>query len=172
VGQYRRLDGQSTLFRANVLGPGDNELNENYDRRTVYYDAGGGNEAQYDIWGASLKVDYDFGGATLTSITAHDESEGHSRGDIDGGYGAVFLPVMGPGFIPFPSDTQDSIDLKQTTQEVRLASNGTGAFAWQVGGFYFDSDFTVLTQGFDFPPPTLVRHQNESWALFGQGSYQ
>jgi iron complex outermembrane receptor protein len=171
MGQYRRLDGQSTLFRANVLGPGDNELNDNYDRKTVYYDAGGGNEAQYDIWGASLKVDYDFGGATLTSITAHDESEGHSRGDIDGGFGAVFLPVMGPGFIPFPSDTQDSIDLKQTTQEVRLASNGDGAFTWQVGGFYFDSGFTVLTQGFDFPPPTLVRHDNQSWAVFGQGSY-
>ncbi len=167
MGQIRSLDGQSTLFRANILGPGNNELNDNYDRDTVYYDAGGGNEAQYDLWGARLKVDYDFGGLTLTSITAHDESEGHSRGDIDGGN-----LVTGPGFIPFPSDTQDSIDLKQTTQEVRLASDGSGAFSWQVGGFYFDSDFTVLTQGFDFPPPTLVRHQNESWAVFGQGSYQ
>lgn len=172
MGQIRSLDGQSTLFRANILGPGDNELNENYDRKTVFYDAGGQNDAQYDLWGARLKIDYEFDGVTLTSITAHDESEGHSRGDIDGGFGAVFLPVMGPGFIPFPSDTQDSIDLKQTTQEVRLASAGDGPFSWQVGGFYFDSEFTVLTQGFDFPPPTLVQHWNESWAVFGQGSYE
>jgi len=171
TGQIRSLDGQSTLFRANILGPGDNELNDNYDRKTVFYDAGGRNEAQYDLWGARLRVDYEFDGATLTSITAHDESEGHSRGDIDGGFGAVFLPEMGPGLIPFPSDTQDSIDLKQTTQELRLASAGDGPFSWQIGGFWFDSEFTVLTEGFTFPPPTLVQHWNESWAVFGQGRY-
>ncbi|MXO58326.1 TonB-dependent receptor [Altererythrobacter salegens] len=167
-GQYRKLDGTSTLFRANILGPSNNELNGNYKRRTVYYDAGGGNEANYKMYGGTLKADYEFEGATLTSITATYHSEGSSRGDIDGGYGASFLPFMGPGFIPFPSDTKDSIDLDQFTQEVRLASDGDGAFTWQVGGFYFDSDFTVLTEGFTFPPPVEVRHQNESWALFGQ----
>ncbi len=114
---------------------------------------------------ARCRSEYEFGGATLTSITAHYESEGLSRGDIDGG-NAVFLPD--PGFIPFPSDTQDSIDLSQTTQEIRLASRGGGPFTWQVGAFYFDSDFTVLTEGFTFPPPVAVRHTNESWAVFGQ----
>jgi iron complex outermembrane recepter protein len=162
LAQYRDLNGQSTLFRANILGPGNNELNANYDRETVFYDAGGGNPADYEVWGASLRADYEFDRATLTSITAHNESEGSSRGDIDGGN------PTGPGFIPFPSDTQDSIDLRQTTQEVRLASSGDGSFNWQVGGFYFDSDFTVLTEGFTFPPPVLVRHRNESWAVFGQ----
>ncbi|HEY5712850.1 MAG TPA: TonB-dependent receptor [Allosphingosinicella sp.] len=164
LAQYRDLNGESTLFRANIVGPGNNELNSNYDRNTVFYDAGGGNPADYEVWGASLRVDYEFDGATLTSITAHNESEGLSRGDIDGGN------LAGPGFIPFPSDTQDSIDLQQTTQEVRLASSGTGTLNWQVGGFYFDSDFTVLTEGFSFPPPVTVRHRNESWALFGQVS--
>ena len=168
LGQYRKLDGQSTLFRANILGPGNNELNANYDRDTVFYDAGGGNPAEYEVWGGSVQASYDFGGATLTSITAHYESEGSSRGDIDGGFGAVFLPVMGPGFIPFPSDTQDSIDLNQTTQELRLASNAGGRFTWQVGAYYFDSSFDVLTEGFTFPPPVTVRHSNESWAVFGQ----
>ena len=162
LGQYRKLDGQSTLFRANILGPGNNELNANYDRDTVFYDAGGGNPAEYEVWGASLRAEYEFGGATLTSITAHYESDGFSRGDIDGGNPA------GPGFIPFPSDTQDSIDLSQTTQEIRLASDGDGPFSWQVGGYYFDSGFTVLTEGFTFPPPVAVRHTNESWAVFGQ----
>ena len=162
LAQYRNLDGESTLFRANIVGPGDNELNANYDRQTVFYDAGGGNPADYEVWGASLRAEYEFDGATLTSITAHEESEGFSRGDIDGGN------PTGPGFIPFPSDTQDSIDLQQTTQEVRLASSGDGTFTWQVGGFYFDSDFTVLTEGFTFPPPVTVRHRNESWAVFGQ----
>ncbi len=172
LGTYavRDLDGTSTLFRANILGPGDNELNENYDRDTVFFDAGGGNQAKYKADIATVKLDYDAGFGTFTSITSWANSEGSSRGDIDGGFGASFLPEMGPGFIPFPSDTQDSIELDQFTQEVRLASATGGSIEWQVGGFYFDSDFDVTTVGFDFPPPVTVNHTNESWAVFGQVS--
>jgi outer membrane receptor protein involved in Fe transport len=164
---FRDLDGSSTFFRANVLGPGNNKLNSNYDRNTVFYDAGGGNVADYQQFGATLTASYEFDGATLTSITSHWTSEGSSRGDIDGGN-----LVTGPGFIPFPSDTQDSLDLKQTTQEIRLASNGDGPLSWQIGGFYFDSDFDVTTIGFTFPPPVTVNHTNEAWALFGQATYE
>ena len=164
--QFRDLDGSSTFFRANSFVPGTNDLVPGFDRKTVSYDAGGGNPGQYQQWGASLKLDYDFGGATLTSITGYYESEGLSRGDVDGGN-----LVTGPGFIPFPSDTQDSIDLRQITQEIRLASNTDGPLSWQVGGFYFDSDFDVTTVGFTFPPPVTVNHTNEAWALFGQVSY-
>ncbi|KPQ26919.1 MAG: TonB-dependent receptor, partial [Porphyrobacter sp. HL-46] len=169
---YRDLDGASTFFRANVLGPGNNDLNENYDRDTVFYDAGGGNRGVYEQLGATLTASHEFDGATLTSITSYWTSEGSSRGDIDGGFGASFAPPFGPGFIPFNSDTQDSIDLKQYTQEIRLASNTEGPLSWQVGGFYFDSDFDVTTVGFDFPPPVTVNHTNEAWALFGQVSYE
>ncbi|MBC9032114.1 TonB-dependent receptor [Sphingomonas sp. JC676] len=165
---YRRFEGYgaAAVFRANILGPGNNDLNANFQRDTVFLDAGGGNYAQYRGWGSSLKLDYDFGGAVLTSITAYETTEGSSRADVDGGNPG------GPGFIPFPSDTQDSLNLDQWTQEVRLASSGSGPLSWQVGGFYFDSDFTVLTEGFTFPPPTLVRHKNQSWAVFGQASYK
>ncbi|MCZ8370353.1 MAG: TonB-dependent receptor [Porphyrobacter sp.] len=176
---YRDLDGSSTFFRANVLGTttaqpnNTNKLNNNYDRNTVFYDAGGGNVGKYKQFGASVTGTYEFDGATLTSITSYWSSEGRSRGDIDGGFGAVFLPGGGgPGLIPFPSDTQDSLDLEQTTQEVRLASTGDGPLSWQVGGFYFESDFDVTTVGFTFPPPVTVNHTNEAWALFGQVGYQ
>jgi outer membrane receptor protein involved in Fe transport len=170
---FRDLAGSATFFRANIIGPGNNNLNANYDRDTVFYDGGGGNEANYQQFGATLTAAYEFDGATLTSITSHWTSKGSGRGDIDGGFGAVFLPGGGgPGLIPFPSDTQDSIDLKQTTQEVRLASTGEGPLSWQVGGFYFESDFDVSTQGFTFPPPVTVNHTNEAWALFGQVGYQ
>lgn len=170
--QLRDLEGTSTLFRANILGPGDNDLNENYDRKTVFYDAGAGNQAQYEADIATIRVDYDADFATVTSITSWANSEGSSRGDIDGGFGAAFLPVSGPGFIPFPSDTQDSIELDQFTHEVRLASDTGGALDWQVGMFVFESDFNVTTVGFDFPPSVRVRHTNDSWAVFGQLSAQ
>lgn len=170
--QYRNLKGTSTLFRANILGPGNNDLNANYDRDTVFYDAGGGNPSEYEAFVGSFNITYDAEWATLTSISAYAHTNGLSRGDIDGGFGAVFLPVMGPGFIPFPSDTQDSISLDQWTQEVRIASNDTNPLGWQVGAFFFDSDFDVTTVGFDFPPPVTVNHTNQSWAAFGQASYQ
>ncbi|MFM7377286.1 MAG: TonB-dependent receptor [Erythrobacter sp.] len=176
---YRNLDGSSTFFRANVLGrttaqPNNtNKLNNNYDRDRVFYDGGGGNLADYEQVGLTLTGAYEFDGMTLTSITSYWTSEGSSRGDIDGGFGAVFLPGGGgPGLIPFPSDTQDSIDLEQFTQEIRLASTTDGPLSWQIGGFYFSSDFDVTTVGFPFPPPVTVNHTNDAWALFGQVTYQ
>ncbi|MEO0872281.1 MAG: TonB-dependent receptor, partial [Pseudomonadota bacterium] len=170
---YRDLKGTSTIFRANVLGPTEaqpnntNGLNDNYDRETVFFDAGGGNPSEYQQFGATLKMDYEFDFATLTQISSYWESEGFSRGDVDGGN-----LVTGPGFIPFPSDTQDSIDLQQFTSETRLASNGDGPLSWQVGTFIFTSDFDVSTVGFTFPPPVTVNHTNDAWAVFGQLSYQ
>ncbi|MBX7501902.1 TonB-dependent receptor [Qipengyuania sp. YG27] len=173
---FRDLDGTSTLFRANILGPGNNDLNANYDRDTVFYDAGGGNVAKYNAFVGSFKLDYDADFATLTSITAWANSEGSSRGDIDGGFvirdatDPDIVIETGPGFIPFESDTQDSIDLEQFTHEVRLASNPGGMIDWQVGMFVFQSDFDVTTVGFGFPPAVTVRHTNDSWATFGQVS--
>ncbi|WP_435418190.1 TonB-dependent receptor [Parerythrobacter aurantius] len=166
--QYRDLDGTSTLFRANILGPGNNDLNANYDRNTVFFDAGADNQARYKTFGLSGKFEWASDALTLTSITSYYDSTGSSRGDIDGGFGASFLPVMGPGFIPFPADTQDSIELEQVTHEVRLASNTEGPLTWQIGGFGFWSEFDVTTVGFTFPPPVTVRHSNDAWAVFGQ----
>ncbi|HOY78229.1 MAG TPA: TonB-dependent receptor [Hyphomonadaceae bacterium] len=162
----RDLDGTAAVFRANVLGP--NGLNANYDRDRVTYNQGGGNPQSYNAWGGSANVGYDFGDIKLTSITGYESANGYSRGDIDGGVAGV-----GPGFIPFDSDTQDSIDkLGQFTQEVRFASDVAGPLQWQTGVYYFDSAFTVTTVGpSGFPPPATLKHENTSWAVFGQLSY-
>ncbi|MFV8819021.1 TonB-dependent receptor [Haliea sp. E17] len=167
---YRDLDGTSAIFRANIFDPGSNDLNQNYDRETVYFDEGDNNPQEYEGSGYSLKLDYSLESIVLTSITAFEEADGRSLGDIDGGYGASYLPYMGPGFIPFNSQTQDSADVEQFTQEFRVASIGGEKFNWQVGAFYFDSDLDVETKPF-FVPPTTVTHENTSWAVFGQGDY-
>ncbi len=164
-------NGTASIFRANILTTGSNSLNENFIRDTVFFDQGDNNPQEAQALGFGLKVDWDFGNEmTLTSITSHEELENRSLGDIDGGFGASFLPFMGPGFIPFPALTRDGIDdLEQITQELRLSSTASDRVFWQGGFFYFKSDFNITTEPF-FVPPTTVRHKNEAWALFGQAA--
>jgi iron complex outermembrane receptor protein len=69
----------------------------------------------------------------------------YSRGDIDGGYGGEFDGHPGgPGFIPFTSESADGIPtLSQITEELRIASNGTGGFNWLLGAYYFNEDVDI-----------------------------
>ena len=173
----RSIDGTAAIFRANILTKGSNQLNGNYISDKVFFDQGftdprNENPQSYDGVGASLKLEYDFWHMRLTSISGYESTHGFSRGDIDGGFGAVFLPTMGPGFIPFPSDTQDGLDyLRQFTQELHLASTDTDSpLFWQVGAFYFDTKYEDQTNPF-FVPPTFVRQSNTSIAVFAQASY-
>lgn len=167
---HRDLDGTAAVFRANIFNTGSNKLNDNYIRDTVFFDEGDNNPQEYRNTGVNLKLEYDFDNVTLTSITAGEDARGRSLGDIDGGFGAAFLPFMGPGFIPFPSQTQDAADVQQFTQEFRLSSNSGERLNWQVGLFYFDSELDVETNPF-FVPATTVTHDNTSVAVFGQADY-
>ncbi len=164
--------GTASIFRANVLSPGSNSLNENFDRDKVFFDGGDNNPQEAKALGGSLKLDFDFSETlTLTSISAYETVENRSLGDIDGGFGSVGFPPTGPGLILFPSETQDGLaDLEQITQEFRLASEASDRLFWQAGLFWFDSDFSVETNPF-FVPPTTVRHENTAWAVFGQVAY-
>lgn len=163
----RDLEGTAAIFRANILGP--NGLSSNYDRDEVQFDAGNNNPQSYTGFGYSLQFRHDFAnGLELTYIGAHEETDGSSRGDIDGGYGAIFLPEMGPGFIAFPSDTKDGIDEhNQNTHEVRLSSQDNESINWQVGGYFFDSDLQITTNSYGCCNGTVV-HGNSAWAVFGQ----
>ncbi len=178
----RDLDGTSALFRANIIEQGTGKLVPgNYDRNVVFFDDGGNNPQGADGWGVNGKLEYDFGGAVLTSVTAYETADNFSRGDIDGGFvgpNSFFNPAAPPpppyfpDTIRFPAETQDSIDdIDQFTQELRLASDSDGRLGWQLGFYYFDSDLLVSTVGSAFPPLTTLRHRNESWAAFAQASY-
>lgn len=173
----RELDGTASIFRANVFDVGSNNLNANYDRDTIYYDGdidGNGadnNPQEYDGFGASLKLEYDMDDVTFTSISAMETADGSSLGDIDGGFNNAD-GTSGPGFIPFSAVTQDNLDdLEQYTQEFRLSSNTTNAMNWQLGAFYYDASFNVTSVD-GFYGATTVFHENRTWAVFGQTSYQ
>lgn len=198
--QMRNLDATASIFRANVFTSGSNSLNQNYDREVVYYDEGDDNPAKYDSKGTTLNLQWDFDSASATSITSWQEVTGFGRGDIDGGVVNIFgtpTPPTGitfadtfvlcpfpclpartwPGEILTPSLTQDGTDTEQFTQEFRLASDTDGPFNWQIGAFYFDSTFTVITEAFssfvDGVPQrdTIVTQDNKTWAVFGQGAF-
>lgn len=165
--QRRNLEGTSALFRANVFDTGSNELNSNFDRELVNYDGGDDNPQGYVSTGTTLNLQWDFDNVSATSITSWQESQGSSRGDIDGGVASE---------VPFPSVSEDGADTDQFTQEFRLASQTDGPFSWQVGAFYFDSDLVVTTDsfasmGFVSSQDTIIQQKNEAWAVFGQGSY-
>ncbi len=188
----RDNDGTSSIFRANVLGPGSDDFNSNYDRDAVTYDSGDNNPQEAEGIGGSLRMDYAFDDdTTLTSITAYENTESRSLGDIDGGFGAGTSATAGPCppgsgpddiCIPFPSQSQDGIDdLDQFTQEFRFASQATEDLFWQAGVYYFDSKFSVTTTTFipnfvtpdpnDLFEPTTVTHENTAWAVFAHLSY-
>ena len=175
-GHVRSYEGTSTVFHRGALIKGQNNINlEPRDR--VALDEGANNPQAYKTYGGSVNAAWDFGAATLTSITAYETTSGYSRGDTDGGAATNF---GGAGY----GESMGRIrDLDQWTQEVRLASNGDGAFKWQFGGFYFDSrDVTEFYQRGYFLLPgdrdrnvnnwVRLRNVNTSWAVFGQASYR
>ena len=147
------LDGTARIFRANILKKGTNELVDGYEQDKVAQD--GLNQQEIRAFGGVLKLDYEFGKATLTSVTGYETLDKmYSRGDIDGGYGAVFAPPSGPGLIPFPSESADGLPkLDQFTQELRLASDTKGRWDWLLGLYYFDESLKADTFSYDSLAP-------------------
>ena len=132
----RDLDGTARLFRANILSKGEGDLVPDFARDRIAHD--GRNEQTLSTQGFGVEVRYDIGEFQLISLTGFERLTNFSRGDIDGGYGAAFLPASGPGVIPFPSETASGIPrLQQFSQEVRLMSPAARSLAYQFGLYYF-----------------------------------
>jgi len=167
------LDGTARIFRANIIQQGTNDFVSGFDQEVVYQD--GRNKQEISGMGGLFRMDYQFESATLTSITAYESIDDmYSRGDIDGGYGAVFAPPSGPGFIPFSSESADGLpSLDQWTEELRLASTTGETFDWLLGIFYFNEELQVDSFGYDSLAGGIddgyawQRQEAESWAVFG-----
>ncbi len=145
----RTLDGTARLFRANIIQPGTNDLVADFNRDDISID--GLNEQEVDSVGGSITLDYQTDRLTFSSITGFESvTDFFSRGDVDGGFGAVFAPPSGPGLIPFTAETADGLPSHfQFSQEIRIASNGEGQFNWQLGAYYFHEDITIDSISFD-----------------------
>jgi iron complex outermembrane receptor protein len=172
----RDFDGSARLFRANIIKPGTNDFVDGFDEEKISID--GQNRSELQSYGGSLRLRLDLGAVALNAITGYETVRTYSRGDIDGGFGAAFLPSSGPGVIPFASESADGIpEHSQITQELRLESTGTGALQWQGGLFVFAEDYKVESFSYDSLANNAqdgylrVRQKNDAVAAFGNVNF-
>ncbi|MDX2277318.1 MAG: TonB-dependent receptor [Hyphomonadaceae bacterium] len=120
----------------------------------------------YDAYGASLRLIWDLGPATLHSIS------GARLFDLDAAEDSDASPnTLGHFFFTARED--------QYSQEIRLSSDEDGRLDWLVGFYYFHENASA-TQGFDIPtlaPPPFGAivftpdQTTDAYALFGQATY-
>lgn len=179
----RDLDGKPIIFHPNIADKGTNNIRDSWDDEVVYQDAGQFATQQVETQGASLKLEWDISDEyTLTSITGWESAEIYSRADVDGGY-LGFPPAGDPNAVWWGAQSADAIpEHDQYTQELRLASNFTGDFNYQVGVFYFKEDLTI--ESYDFITSTaddpnhgaqngfaVQNQETTAWAVFGSFDY-
>ncbi len=176
-------NGTAAIFRANVLGPGSDGFNSNYDRDSVTFDEGGNNPQEASGLGASLKIDWTFGNhITLTSVSAWESTDDKSEGDIDGGFGADFLGTRSRRAVPAgpPAGPDAAFHSPRIVagrhrrsrsvhpgNSLRPAGDRRGVLAGR--RLLFRLQVPVTTFPF-FVPPTTVEHKNTAWAAFAHVS--
>jgi len=109
-------------------------FNAGYDR-TIYVSPGRSFAGKTKDYGASAELNWDLGGAKLTSITAYREYRAGQGSDTD--YSAVDI------LFRTPSDDAYS-QFHTFTQELRLRGEAFGGtLDWLIGGFYANEKLTV-----------------------------
>ncbi len=176
----RDYDGSARLFRANIIEPGTNDFVAGFDEKKISVD--GKNQSELKNLGANLRLKWSLSPSlALHSITGYEHVKTFSRGDIDGGFGAAFLPpgATGPGVIPFAAETADGLPKhSQWTQELRLESDSKGPLDWQAGVFLFKEDYKVESFSYDSLNANAqdgyqrIKQTNDAAALFGALKYQ
>ena len=135
-----------------------------------------------------LTANYDLGFAQLTSASAYySRSESQTQDTSEALYS--LLPLYGVTISQFYANAFNETDTtRQFSEELRLASAGSGPFQWIAGGFYshFESIFaeynasipivsTVPAQLAVNPTGILYQANNpyhvNQYAIFGEGNY-
>jgi len=92
-------------------------------------------EGETNDWGISGQIDWDLGGATLTSITAYRHYKSYSPSDTD--YTNVDI-------LRRDDDDNSFREFNTFTQELRLQGSAFGGFLdWLVGGYYANESLEV-----------------------------
>ncbi|MBL8651862.1 MAG: TonB-dependent receptor [Sphingopyxis sp.] len=129
-----QANGNNIINVLRDLGQSLSAFNQGYGRN-LSVSPGRSYAGETKDYGFSGQIDYDFGGATLTSITGYREYRSGQAGDVD--YGTVD--------ILYRAEDDDAYRQFQTfTQELRLQGEAfDGKLDWLVGGFYANERLTV-----------------------------
>ncbi len=163
------------VFYANAFTPGIEGLRPGFDVETVSHDAPA--RFELDHFGASAKIEYDYEGITLTSITAYDTVDSFSQADIDGGLqgGPEAIGALGRQAFFSVSSGDGLSDHHQFTQEFRFSGETDSAY-YQFGVYIFDEDIVVDSSDFGNDGSRLTLTQvdqtTESLAVYGQAVFE
>jgi len=156
------------LFYANAIQLGSPGVRPGFDIEQANQDGFSTMELQHR--GASANLEWDFGDASLTSITGYDSVENFQATDVDGGllsFDPADIGSLGRQVF-FNVTTGDGLDDHyQFTQEFRIATDKDGFFS-QVGVYYFDEEIDVLSRDYELNYADIVNQQTKSFAVFGQ----
>ena len=186
----RDIDGTASIFRANVLGPGSNGLNSNYDRDSVSYDEGGNNPQSAEGFGGSLEARLRFRrrhDADLDHGVRNDRKLQPRRHRRRLRRGFPFLAAVRRALpagqrrrrsvhpVPVAVDQDGIDDLDQFTQEIphRLAGERPPVLAGRRLLFRFRVLRRQTSTTFFAPASDRQRGRtsNTAWAVFGHVSY-
>ena len=125
--------GNNIINVLTALGQDIDALHPGY-RRDLSVTPGRSYKGKRNEWGLSGEVNYDFGGAELTSITAYRHYDADQGGDID--YSTVDILYREPGGAGRRFNT--------FTQEFRLNGNAfDDKLDWLVGAYYAAEDLKL-----------------------------
>jgi outer membrane receptor protein involved in Fe transport len=116
-----------------IFPNGPTPYTQNPYARNVSITAGRDYVSKLDDWGVSGEINYNFGGAKLTSITAYRNYKSADYGDYD--YATADLLYRDPNTYR---------QFKTFTQELRLQGSAwEDKFDWLVGGYYAHEDLSL-----------------------------
>lgn len=175
----RTLDGGQVSFQANAFQTGSSGPRPGFDREQNFADAQIYSTLETDALGFTSRADWDLSGTTLTYLFGYETVETFSRGDVDGGAGAAFLPTGStPGVIPFPAESADGIDdHQQITHELRLSNGEEAALRWTAGLYAFNEEIDISSRSYDTfaggaeNGTAFQTQETESFAVFGSVAY-
>ncbi len=95
-----------------------------------------------DLLLGDLTIQYEMGDLALTSISSYTDREVLVLRDATALTGSITGGSIGlaSNVYTLNAPLADTTDIKSFTQELRLGSNGDGAFQWVIGAFYSDVD--------------------------------
>ena len=129
-----QTNGNNIINVLRDLGQNIGAFNQGYSRN-VSVTPGRSYAGKTKDYGFSGQIDWDLGGATLTSITAYREYRSGQGGDVD--YGTVDILYRAPSDEAYRQ-------FHTFTQEIRLQGEAfDGKLDWLVGGFFANEKLTV-----------------------------